>query len=339
MIVTSAEPVPTKNCVIYTRVSSVKQTSDGSGLSSQERTCRDYAERSGYNVVEVFTDVISGKYEDRPGMNALLAFLGKVGTSDYEVVVDDFSRLARDVRAHASLRDKITATEANIESPHQKIGEDATGRFVETIWAAIAEHHRLQNAEQSQRRSLARLKNGFWVFRSPYGYRYEKTARDGKRLVPDEPLASIVKEALEGFAAGRFQTQAEVKRFFDTKPEFPKSYRGTEVHYDKVRRILTNPLYAGYLEHAKSGVPLMEAQHEPLISFSTHQIILDRLSEQSVAPARKDISVEFPLRGFVTCESCGHRLTSCWSTSRNGQKYPYYLCGFRGCAEKGKSIR
>ncbi|NDW34429.1 recombinase [Yangia sp. PrR007] len=218
------------------------------------------------------------------------------------------------------------------------MGEDATGRFVETIWAAIAEHQRLQNAEQSRRRSLARLKNGYWIFRPPYGYRYEKTSHDGKRLVPDEPLASIVREALEGFAAGRFQSQAEVKRFLDTKPEFPKSYRGTEVHFDKVKRLLTNPLYAGYLEHEKSEIPLIEAKHEPLISYSTHQIILDRLSERSVAPARKDISEEFPLRGFLICECCGHRLTSCWSKSRSGTKYPYYLCGYRGCAEKGKSI-
>lgn len=93
MIISHPDTLPTKKCVIYARVSSMKQTSEGSGLSSQERTCRDYAERNGYEVVEVFTDVISGKYEDRPGMNALLAFLGKVSTSDYVVVVDDFSRL------------------------------------------------------------------------------------------------------------------------------------------------------------------------------------------------------------------------------------------------------
>lgn len=338
MIISNPKSVPSKKCVIYARVSSAKQTTDGSGLSSQERTCRDYAERKGYEVVEVFNDVISGKLEDRPGMNALLAFLRKETSSDYVVVVDDFSRLARDVNTHGSLRDKITAAKANIESPNQRIGEDASGRFVETIWAAIAEHQRNANAEQSKRRSLARLKNGYWIHRAPYGYRYEKTRQDGKLLVPDEPLASIVKEALEGFASGRYQSQAEVRRFFESKPEFPKTYRGTEVHFDKVKSILTNPLYAGYIEHKKSGIPLMQARHEGLISFSTHQIILDRLAERNIAPARKDISDDFPLRGFLTCECCGHRLTSCWSTSRSGRKYPYYLCGYRGCEEKGKSI-
>jgi site-specific DNA recombinase len=124
---TNAKKTTKTKCIIYARVSSKEQTTDGSGLSSQERTCRDYAALKGYEVVEVFTDVISGKFEDRPGMNALLAFLRQTSEGEHVVVVDDFSRLARDVQAHASLRDKIVATTAVIESPNQKIGEDATG--------------------------------------------------------------------------------------------------------------------------------------------------------------------------------------------------------------------
>jgi site-specific DNA recombinase len=335
---TNAKKTTKTKCIIYARVSSKEQTTDGSGLSSQERTCRDYAALKGYEVVEVFTDVISGKFEDRPGMNALLAFLRQTSEGEHVVVVDDFSRLARDVQAHASLRDKIVATTAIIESPNQKIGEDATGRFVETIWAAIAEHQRLQNTKQGRRRSEARLKNGYWIFPKPYGYRYEKMDGRGKCLVPDEPLASIVREALEGFSSGRFETKAEVKRFLETKPEFPKSYQGTAVHYDKVTRLLTSPMYSGYLQSEKWGIPLLKAQYEPLISFSTHQIILDRLNQKPVSPTRQGISSEFPLRGFLTCEHCGHKLTSCWSTSRSGAKYPYYLCGYRGCVVKGKSM-
>ncbi len=338
MIVKSPDTLPKKKCIIYARVSSSKQTSDGSGLTSQERSCREYAERKNYEVVEVFTDVISGRYAERPGMNALLAYLRQAHTTDCVVVVDDISRFARDVSTHATLRDKITASGAKIESPNQKFGEDAGSRFIETIMAAIAEHDRLKNAEQSHRRTVARLQNGYWVFHAPIGYRYEKASGGGKRLVPDEPLASIVKEALEGYAAGRFQTQVEVKRFLESKPEIPKSYKGTEVHFDKVKRLLTNTLYAGYLQFPKWDIPLTKAQHDPLISYATHQVIQDRLRERSVAPARKDINKDFPLRGFLICETCGHRLTACWAKSRTGKKYPYYLCQYRGCSEKGKSI-
>ena len=243
--------LPKKKCIIYARVSSNKQTSDGSGLGSQEKSCRDYADRNGYDVVEIFTDVISGRYAERPGMNALLAYLRLVGSDEYVVVVDDISRFARDVSTHATLRDKITASGAKIESPNQKFGEDASGRFVETIMAAIAEHDRVKNAEQSHRRTVARLQMGYWVFQATTGYKYERATGGGKKLVPDEPLASIVKEALEGFAAGRFQTQAEVKRFLESKPEFPRHYYGTEVHFDKVKRMLNNVLFAGYLVFPK----------------------------------------------------------------------------------------
>ncbi len=339
MIIRTVETLPKKKCIIYARVSSNKQTSDGAGLSSQEQSCREYAARNDYEVVEIFSDVISGRYADRPGMNSLLAYLRLKGTKEHVVVVDDISRFARDVSTHATLRDEIIANGAKIESPNQKFGEDAGGRFIETIMAAIAEHAGAQNAEQSRRRTIARLQNGYWVFHAPIGYQYVKASGGGKMLVPNQPLAGIVKEALEGFAAGRFQSQSEVRRFLDTKNEFPKSYLGTEVHFDKVKRLLTSLLYAGYFEFGKWGIPFTKAKHEPLISLATHQIIQERLKERSVAPARKDISNDFPLRGFLMCEHCRHPLTACWARSHTGQKPAYYLCQYRGCPEKGKSIR
>ena len=326
-------------CVVYVRVSSRKQTSDGGGLSSQERSCRDYAERAGYEVIQVFEDVISGRFSDRPGMNDLLSFLKRIDGNQYAVIVDDITRFARDVSAHTSLRAKIMECGASIESPKLKFGEDANSRFMETLFAAIAALDREKNAEQSMDRTISRLKNGFWTFSSPLGYRYEKFRgpEGGKHLVKEEPIATIITEALEGFASGRFQSQAEVKRFLDAKPEFPRAKGQNEIKYDIVRNLLTKLVYAGYLEYAEWGVPLTRARHEPLISYDTFLLIQDRLSEKQVAPFRKDLDKDFPLRGFMVCGSCGYRLTACWSKSGTGTLYPYYLCHHKGCTERGKS--
>jgi hypothetical protein len=54
----------------------------------------------------------------------------------------------------------------------------------------------------------------------------------------DEPLASIVAEALEIYAAGRLASQSEVKRHFESKPDFPKSSANGDVRMTKVREIL-----------------------------------------------------------------------------------------------------
>ncbi|NQW11217.1 MAG: recombinase, partial [Alphaproteobacteria bacterium] len=179
--------------------------------------------------------------------------------------------------------------------------------------------------------------NGYWTFSFPPGYRYEASPGQGKILVRDELLASIIQKGMEGFAVGHFQTQAEVKRFFESFPEFPKTRYGT-VTNEAVNRILTRLLYAGYLERPEWGVSLRRAKHEPLITLETFERIQARLNEGAKVPARADISDDFPLRGFVLC-SCEKPLTACWSKSKTGTKHPYYMCFNKSCEDARKSIR
>ncbi len=54
-------------------------------------------------------------------------------------------------------------------------------------------------------------------------------------------------------------------------------------------------------------------------------------------PARKNINMDFPLRGFVLCHDCNKPFTACWSTGKR-KKYPYYLCDTKGCVSYRKSI-
>ncbi len=332
------QPQKRTKCVLYCRVSSIKQTMDGAGLSSQERSCRDYAKQCGLVVEEVFKDVISGASSNRPGMNQLLSFLNRVNAQDYMVIVDDVSRFARDIEAHTELRNKIVTAGAAIDSPKTKFGDDAESRFLEMLWALLASRDREKNAELSKTRTVSRLKNGYWTFAAPIGYEYVKAPGGGKILVRKEPEATIIQNALEGFASGRFQSQSEVKRYLESHPEFPRPKGAKEIKFDRVTRLLTRVVYAGYLQKEQWGVPLTKAQHEPLISYDAFLINQDRLNGKKVSPARKDIDREFVLRGFLVCQSCGYSLTSCWSKSGTGKHYPYYLCHHKGCSERGKSI-
>lgn len=179
--------------------------------------------------------------------------------------------------------------------------------------------------------------NGYYCFSKPIGYAYKKVDGHGKMLVRDEPLASLIQEGLEGFASGRFETQGEVLRFLAANSVFPKDKKGN-VHFERVKEILTRPVYAGYVEAPSFGISLRQGRHDPLISFTTFQRIQERLSEAAKAPARKDLNADFPLRGAVICGDCGTPLTAYWSTGRK-MRHPYYLCRLRGCESYGKSIR
>ncbi len=324
--------------VIYCRVSSAKQVRDGNGLASQETRCREYAHYRNYQIVQVFADDITGKHINRPAMSELLVFLRQHKKSgDHVVIIDDISRFARNLRAHLELRTTLAAAGGKLESPSIEFGEDSDSLLVENILASAAQHQREKNAEQTKNRMRAWMMSGYWVFPAPLGYHFEKQPGNGNVLIRSEPVAAIITEALEGYASGRFESRVELKRFLESKPDFPKSNRG-EVTFRIIDWILTRPIYAGFITRKDWGLNLIEGKHEPLISYETYLAIQNRSNTLAKAPARKDLNEDFPLRGFVTCGCCDEPMTSCWSKGRN-QKYPYYMCFNKGCEANRKSIR
>ncbi|MBL1419271.1 MAG: recombinase family protein [Alphaproteobacteria bacterium] len=331
------EPV---NALIYCRVSSRKQATEGGGLESQEQRCREYAELHGYNVVAVFPDDVSGggDFINRAGMVALLAFLDAQEDKQYTVIFDDLKRFARDTEFHIKLRREFALRKATIKCLNFNFDDTPEGKFIETIFAAHGELERQQNGRQVTQKMKARAKQGFCVFRAVVGYKYIKSKHGGKILVRDEPLASAVQEALESFASGRFESQAEVKRFLEGQPSFPKDTKTGEITYQRIGKMLTQPLYAGYIEVPNWGISLREAKHDGLIDFETFEKIQNRINSDARIPARADISEDFPLRGFIACNDCGNALTACWSKSQTGKRYPYYLCATKRCVSNRKSI-
>jgi site-specific DNA recombinase len=190
----------------------------------------------------------------------------------------------------------------------------------------------------------ARCWRGYDVFYRPVGYRYERLAGHGKVLVRNEPLASIVQEALEGYALGRYDTQAEVKRFLESQPEFPKDFPNGEIRNQRVIDLLNRVAYAGYIDVPNWDIPLRKGVHEGLVTLETHELetyerIEARLKGGAKVPARKDLCVDFPLRGFVVCADCGHPLTASWSKSATGASHACYWCHHRGCPSHRRSIR
>ena len=329
----------TRHAVIYCRVSSTTQLSRGDGLGSQETRCRDYARHKGYEVAEIFRDEgVSGGMIDRPGMQAMLKFLRKhKSRHQHIVIIDDISRLARGIEAHIRLRTEITAAGGKLESPSIEFGEDSDSMLVENLLACVSQHQRQKNAEQVINRMRARLMNGDWVFQAPIGYRYKKSSGHGKILVRDEPLASILQDALEGFASGRFASQMELKRHLEGIPELASRFSGL-IHIQKIRELLERPLYAGYMDAPKWGLTLLPGKHEPLISFETYERIQERLKKPTIGAVRKDTRPDFPLRGIVACASCGGAMTACWSKGRS-KRYAYYFCQTKGCPDRRRNIR
>ncbi len=325
-----------QKAVIYCRVSTKRQAKEGNGLESQETRCREYASFRGHDVVRVFTDDMSGSLMGRPGMLAMLAYLKKNKKDNIVVIIDDISRLARGIEAHLKLRAEISNAGGLLESPSIEFGTDSDSQLVEHLLASVSQHQRQKNGEQAKNRMRARMLNGYWVFNAPIGYKYERSPNGGSVLVRVEPIASIIGEGLEGYASGRFNSQAEVKRFFESHPQFPLCRHGFLTN-EQVKRIMTYPVYAGYVECKVWQVAMRKGQHQGVISFETFMKVQERLSGKSYAATRMDVHEAFPMRGFVLCGECHHPMTANFSKGRSGS-YPYHVCRHRGCSKNGKSV-
>lgn len=327
-----------RQAVVYLRVSSDKQQREGDGLRSQERACRDFAAREGFQVLESFHDVMSGKHASRPGMDEMLAFVRKHRKLHPVVIIDDISRLARDLMSYLILRNEIAEAGGELKSPKMNFSDDPTAQLPEKMMAVIVEHERIANANRSAERMKARLLNGYWPFPAPTAYTFEDDpARGGRVLVRVEPMASILAEALNLFATGRLDTQAEVKRFLDGNHDYPQGVSG-EVPKQRIKTLLDNPIYAGLIGYPEWGVPYAKGQHKPLISLEAHERIKQRLSGRPVFPVRKTVNEDFPLRGFVCCDDCGEPYRGAWTKGRS-KHYGYYVCQTKGCESYGKSVR
>ena len=318
---------------IYARVSTQQQVKVGNGISSQVTTCQGYAESQGYEVVEVFTDSMTGRSDRRDGFEKLKQWIRETKGRERVIIFDAISRLARDVEIYTGIRNIARRYGASFASPTFQFSETPAGRFMETLHAGMGQFEAETNAETVVRRQTARLLEGHWCFAAPLGYK-----SNGKNPIEPDSLAGVVREALEGFASGRFETQAAVKRFIEEQPEY-KAVRKSPLGNDRVNAMLRNVLYAGYVEHEGRGVSLRRGVHQPLISMSTFKAIRSRLEGRKTGRVRADRSSDFPLRGHVVCAECGHKLTACWSVGKNKKKpFPYYYCYRAGCSRKSKIV-
>ncbi len=156
-------------------------------------------------------------------------------------------------------------------------------------------------------------------------------------LVPDAPADGIIREAFEGYASGRFASQAEVKRFLEGFPDLLNKRKG-KLTQQRVTDILTQPVYTGHICSEVYDLNWLRAQHEPLVSLDVFDKVQERRNGTAKAPKRKNIGDHFALRGIATCACCTVPLRSS-ITKGNGGQYHYYLCQTKGCDHYGKSIK
>jgi DNA invertase Pin-like site-specific DNA recombinase len=111
----------------------------------QEKACREYCEREGYDVAGIFVDEgESAKTIDRPKFKELLGFCHNKKNRVNVVVVNAISRFARDKYGALGWRN-IT-----LRSVSEPIDDSPAGKLVEGILSTIAQFENDDKAVRNQ---------------------------------------------------------------------------------------------------------------------------------------------------------------------------------------------
>jgi site-specific DNA recombinase len=181
--------------VIYARFSPRPSPQECDSVEKQIERCRAYCKGHGYCVVaEHFDKDLSGERADnRPGLQEAI-------TSACErkaiLCVYSLARFARCTKDAINLVERLNAAGADLAVIQENVNtRSPMGRFIFTLFSALAQLEREQIAEKTSSAMLRHQANGrrmTRVDRCPYGWRPDPT--DVGRLVEDaEEQAAIAR--------------------------------------------------------------------------------------------------------------------------------------------------
>jgi DNA invertase Pin-like site-specific DNA recombinase len=312
--------------LIYTRVSTEDQAREGVSLDAQLAECRRYAARPGWVLGDEYQDILSGKRDDRPQYQALLADVRRLRAEGRQVavVVAALDRFGRAILERVRCREELKAL--GVATHTVREGGEVSDIVANVLAAVAQEEVRRLGARVSEVR--AHVVGTGWKFpgRSPWGYAWRPATDDERRMgaprsVPElDPVAApYAREAWERAAAG--QSARRVALWVAGLPSALRA--GRNLRYAAVRAMFSSPVYVGRLEvHPEPDVLRRPRGRWPaLIDDETYRRVQEQIASHAQRP--KQASGRYLLTGFIHCAKCGARMVGDWGY---GRQTPRYRC-------------
>ncbi len=195
-----------QQAVAYLRVSTARQGESGLGLEAQERSVRELAQSRGWHIVDTYTEVESGKRNDRPDLAAALDRARELGAV---LVVSRLDRLSRNVAFLAAL------IESGVEVRFADLPD--ADRLTVHVLAAVAEAE-ARSISARTRAALASCRARGVKLGSPCPERGARAAgvvskaKANEHAMKIEPVLRHVLNELSGASLGRLAQELECRR-------------------------------------------------------------------------------------------------------------------------------
>ena len=334
----------------------LEQLGEGETLSRHLKILEDLCRKLKIVIADndIYKEVVSGEsIEARPQIKKLLNL---VEQSYYTgVLVVEIERLARgDSIDQGRILKTFKLSKTKIVTPNKiyDFSKEIDEEYMEFGLFMSRREYKIISKRLLRGRNLSASEGKFVGSHAPYGYERIKIEHDkGYTLKINNDEANIVKLIFDMYA-NNLNKVPDICRYLNSLNILsPSKSKWTP---DGIRRILKNPVYAGYIRYNKRVITtkfkdgkeyktsctnngelkdliFVKGLHEPIISKDLFNKALDIMKNNYISPSHS--SLKNPLAGLIRCKSCGKILaTSC----SRGEKRLY--CKTLDCNNKGHNL-
>ena len=304
------------NVIIYARVSSKEQESEGYSIPAQKKILQEYAYKNNYSISQQFTDIETAKKAGRTQFNKMIELLKENKTIKH-ILVEKTDRLLRNISDYALLDNLIEASHISIHLVKENVVLDRDSRsnekFIFGIKALMAKNYVDNLSEETKKGMLEKAEQGIYPSVAPYGYlNVEENGR--KVIAVDSQTAPFVKKVFELYTTGGYSLSTLRKKMIDDGMVYRS---GKNFNKSTIEFILKNEFYTGVFYWKSRRYE--SASHEALIDKTLFRQVQDILINPNKSKSRKGL---FPYTNLIRCGACGCMLTA----EIKKEKYVYYHC-------------
>jgi len=310
--------VRTTTAVGYFRVSSPGQAGERHvSLEAQTTQFNDYCRVRRLDPVATFTDVASGRKDDRKEYRRMLDYVASQGIGNVVVIfLDRFGRNPREIlRKYWELQERGVTV--------QSVNEDLQEELMLLLRAGIAGQESKRTGERVSLALREAVSRGRYVSKLPLGYRKIKDS-EGVRIEQEPREAEAVRLAYE-LATNRnmgYRTMAQ-----ELNRQGYRTKQGAIFSSQTVKVVLTNPAMIGHqVFWGKTKEPIVNENAYPAILSAEEW---DKLQE--VLKVRREgrhrgttATSTYLLAGILRCGNCGGAMAG----FKKSEDYRYYRCSW-----------
>ncbi|NNV53875.1 recombinase family protein [Limnovirga soli] len=306
-----------KRAVLYCRVSTKEQVEEGNSLASQEKNCREYAIKNGFEVIATFIEQgESAKTANRTELQKLLTFCAVRKNNIHAVIAYKIDRISRNTDDYSQIRILLKRYGVEIKSTSEFFENTPAGRFMENIIANVAQFDNDVRTERSVGGMKDAMREGRYVWQAPIGY--SNVRIHGKATITQNTLAPVIRQCFEEIAKNT-NTAEDVRAMMIKKGLIQAN--GKPLTKSPFYRMLKNVVYKGVIQ--KFG-----EQHKGLFEPIVSEELFEQVQRVLRYGKRRNLhylseNPDFPLRRFIQHPD-GIKLTGGWAQGKT-KKYPYYL--------------